>query len=369
MKEDAIHNVYDEFNKGKINISPRDRFIVDGFILNANRPFHFYYDYLVNLFLLNELGYEIEGGVYSNDSFVSEVLANKIPLSESHHCYVAPIVTNAWNSYHTQVATQMHNYYGSNKCSSNNSIDIASDSLALWYGITGQKRSWIEQVEGCVQLVRKLLDDYDSVKLFIDGWTSNTNHRSSCKEDHLIFDEIRNKLSIDDSVQVISLIDLTLEEKIQEAIDIDYFVANSGSGSMIPHMFLNKKGVIHSGVCTFKKCYGSNISLVPDDRLKYFSGKEIQHRSYSLDWRLIYNLLLGLGCKGSQMKFSGNENLFSGLNLNWNHQADLLRDVAIAFEKNGDVNTALSIMEEAHIQRPNGKWIRKKIEEYKSKLK
>jgi len=48
--------------------------------------------------------------------------------------------------------------------------------------------------------------------------------------------------------------------------------------------------------------------------------------------------------------------------------ADILRDVAIAFEKSGDINTAQKVMEQAHILRPNGPVIEQKLDEYNKLL-
>ena len=46
--------------------------------------------------------------------------------------------------------------------------------------------------------------------------------------------------------------------------------------------------------------------------------------------------------------------------------ADILREIAFLFENKKDIKTALSIMEEAYVHRPDGPNIRKKIEEYKN---
>ncbi len=45
--------------------------------------------------------------------------------------------------------------------------------------------------------------------------------------------------------------------------------------------------------------------------------------------------------------------------------ADILRDVALAFEAEGDIITAFSVMKKALELRPNGPFIKRKIEEYK----
>ena len=47
---------------------------------------------------------------------------------------------------------------------------------------------------------------------------------------------------------------------------------------------------------------------------------------------------------------------------------DILREIALAFEKDGNTKTALLIMEKALELRPNGPFIKKKVEEYKLSL-
>ena len=50
------------------------------------------------------------------------------------------------------------------------------------------------------------------------------------------------------------------------------------------------------------------------------------------------------------------------------NSADILRDVAIAFESINDIQTAKKVMQQAHLLRPNGPVIKKKLDEYKKIL-
>lgn len=59
---------------------------------------------------------------------------------------------------------------------------------------------------------------------------------------------------------------------------------------------------------------------------------------------------------------------FSKINTNSGDPADLLREIAFAFENIGDIQAALKLMEKAHILRPNGPKIKRKINEYKTLL-
>ena len=63
---------------------------------------------------------------------------------------------------------------------------------------------------------------------------------------------------------------------------------------------------------------------------------------------------------------------FANINLAINNEnfgsADILREVALAFEKDGDIETAYSLMKKASALRPNGPFIKKKVEEYREIL-
>jgi len=66
-----------------------------------------------------------------------------------------------------------------------------------------------------------------------------------------------------------------------------------------------------------------------------------------------------------------NNDIFKNLNLkikNGSESADILRDVALAFEQSGDITTAKTIIQKAHNLRENGPFIKQKLEEYKKIL-
>jgi len=48
--------------------------------------------------------------------------------------------------------------------------------------------------------------------------------------------------------------------------------------------------------------------------------------------------------------------------------ADILREVSLAFEESGDIQTAYKVIEQAHYLRPQGPLIKKKLDEYHEKL-
>ena len=52
----------------------------------------------------------------------------------------------------------------------------------------------------------------------------------------------------------------------------------------------------------------------------------------------------------------------------WQESADILREVALAFEESGDIQTALKVMQQAYMLRPEGPAINQKVNKYKKLL-
>jgi len=117
----------------------------------------------------------------------------------------------------------------------------------LWVGFTGQKRRWVEQVEGAAYVINSLARAYPGLAVILDGWT--------CPE-HLREDDLR-EMALDRQVTsaVIShlgeeipayiSIGMTPADKIYLAQNIDLFLANYGTGSIYVSRFARKPGVTH----------------------------------------------------------------------------------------------------------------------------
>lgn len=344
---------------------------ISGIILSQYNPFHFIYDQLVTCFQIKKTMPNIFDSVYTDETCFFSSVTNGLAL-EDGATYILPCYKP--HNYYSKAAEDMHEYFMTNT----GEVSYSSD-LTLWFGIQGQKRSWLQQVEGCVKIIESLFASYNTITLLIDGWTSFSNNPVINEDDQKIYQEITRRL--DNRVNIINLIGSDYISKLEHVKKIDYFIANSGSGAIIPMMFANKKGVLHSNgdLHTFKKAYtknvrSDNIKVTPKDKVHSEAGDIAMYNSYSIHWTVIYNLLLELGCKGElvdEKTIKHVDSKFEFGNLEFTDKttpADALREIALLFDKVGDRNTAYNVMCKALEQRPSGPFIKQKVEEWKSNL-
>ena len=125
-------------------------------------------------------------------------------------------------------------------------------TLTLWFGISGQKRIWVEQEEFLPALVEQLKPWFDSFTFLIDGFTQyeyidgHPNDSTGVNEDQKVVNSIKQQLIPFTNVSVVNLIGQTYRKKIQQCQSIDFFIANAGAGQLIPHRFCKKTGILHS---------------------------------------------------------------------------------------------------------------------------
>ncbi|WP_156940883.1 tetratricopeptide repeat protein [Halomonas halodenitrificans] len=266
--------------------------------------------------------------------------------------------------------------------------------LKLWYGITGQKRSWLQQVEGIENIVKGLLPHFNGIELYVDGMTAPEGQVIQNTDDEAVFAQITKRLK--GKCTIHSLIGQDYRHKIQICSTVDMFIANAGTGCMVPLRFCKKPGVLHSNTKLF---------TFPDDypdTIKRFNKKYVidvfeegkkrsDFASYHIPWQHIFNLtvevlnqtkntnILSLEVppvdevakayeaqeqarKKKLMAFAALENRVKPTY----KSPDILREVALSFEHSGDIETALKIMQKALELRPTGPLIKKKVIEYQA---
>jgi hypothetical protein len=340
---------------------------VNGFIFSQKRPFHYFYDQFVNYFTLSAIK-NINEFCFTDDyCFYSDIKGTKFKKTSLDGCYFFPCTVP--RNIDGEDTDTMHQFLKNNVKSIN---DVESE-LTIWLGITGQKRSWLEQVEGYVAITKKLSVKFNRITVLIDGWTNYENDVSLNVEDNKVFDLIKKELSSFTSVKLISLINENYKTKIAYANVRDYFIANSGTGCMVPFAFCNIKGVIHGNgrVNTFRKIYNENVRVVSKDKIIAEQLGIPMYTSYSIAWEVIYNYLMELMADSTRLD---EPNLDSKIIFSkWVYSkkarpADALRDLAMAFYQTGDTKTAYNIMCKALEQRPDGPLIKQKIEEWRSKI-
>lgn len=173
----------------------------------------------------------------------------------------------------------------------------------LWIGITGQKRCWIEQVEGIAALLNTLYEFYPKLGIVLDGWTpplaSSDYHLKEIRNDNKVIQQIIRRLAFKTRKNIFITAGLPLLDKVRVGLEIDAFLTNYTTGSLVIARMCEKPGVghmgrrmmaskhqhIHHGTREPSPCYVCDIGD-PSTPTGYIS--------YSIPWQILYNEILDL---------------------------------------------------------------------------
>lgn len=117
----------------------------------------------------------------------------------------------------------------------------------VWVGIEGQKRCWLEQVEGYAYILNQLATRYPKLGVVIDGWTLPfTSSEKSLKEvnkDLQVAGKILNALN--PAIKHVLVIGENSNTKIFVGNKVDFFISNFATGSLYISRILGKPGFCH----------------------------------------------------------------------------------------------------------------------------
>ncbi|WP_423770469.1 hypothetical protein [Pseudomonas sp. NLJ1] len=169
----------------------------------------------------------------------------------------------------------------------------------IWFGVTVQKRSWLEQVDAAVNILNSLRLVYPEVGVVFDGWTSPVHSTSRDQRETDLDNGIVNQIvkRLDGSISVFNVVGADSVKKIQYASFVDAYVGNSGTGGLHVARFAGRPGVAHLNT----KMLNANNHIRKRTRLidvKHIvdrpedSDLRMDFISYSLDWQVVYNELV-----------------------------------------------------------------------------
>lgn len=361
-----------------------------GFCLwvSQSKPYHFFYDqlkFLLSLKIRKRVCFK--DSFFAFDSFDDTGCADKVLLFPT-------VIGNNFSRAGTvsEMNAKMEKLVYEDAIKDCKLSGSKKGVLKLWYGITGQKRSWLEQVEGIENLIQKLVPYFDEIEIYIDGMTAleGTNIKNS--EDEAIFEKILQKLEF--KCKVFSLVGQDYRRKIQVCCTVDLFISNAGTGCIVPLRFCKKPGVLHSNtkLFSFPDEYPSTVKKIDKRYTINVLGEEesrADFASYHIPWQHIFNLVVEVinKVKGIEIEmlevpsvdevaksYSAQESVRrEKINSFYNIEQrikpgqkspDILREVALSFEESGEIETALKVMKKALELRPEGPFIKKKIDKY-----
>ncbi|TVR12242.1 MAG: tetratricopeptide repeat protein [Phormidium sp. GEM2.Bin31] len=242
-----------------------------GIVSSIGRPSHFYYDICLGLYHLHKIGllnqimsvYKYRSGNFflisslfdfdENREFEIENLGVIADNCRANGGFYVHIGSNGW---------QPKNLGDKEKLSemiTSTAVELVDDATAeevnqarecyplLWFGVTVQKRAWVEQVEGGAKIITELAKIYPNIGVVFDGWTApltlTPRDINESAKDQAVVDEIRQLLPA--SVSTFTVVGSTTVRKLAFATVIDVFIANKGTGSMHVDRFAKKPGVVH----------------------------------------------------------------------------------------------------------------------------
>lgn len=400
----CLNEVIDEFSS---NVCKFDSDL-KGFIVQQNRPFHFFYDQLKTAIYYDNV---FEDRLLKKYPFFfckpfieeSQLLKNTIRVNDYNEPGVfikstmfLHIKVDHHESDWARESMQVMEDKIENSCNSYQ-LDRSSYKLVIWLGITGQKRSWLEQVAGYENIIKNLSSVFGRILVVVDGLTSISNTVSHFEEDEDIFSKIHE--SVKEYADLKNIIGFSYETKISICKSVDFFIANAGFGSFVPLKICKKNGVLHSNKLLegFPDDYEARNQLVykVDDKYvgipKEERGKRMDYINYRICWKVIYNLLIQVineswalnidevDYNQEDFKYLNEEPLIAlsllenvfkrDFQFNREQYINLIRDIGLVYEKYNKLEVASQLMKEARFLRPNGAFIAAKVQEYESKLK
>lgn len=117
----------------------------------------------------------------------------------------------------------------------------------VWIGVEGQKRCWLEQVDGYAYILNQLARRYPNMGVVIDGWTapfSPSQHAATeSAKDRVLGQKIAHKLPGD--IPYLLLMGENSNTKLTIGNNADFFITNFATGSMHISRLLGKPGFCH----------------------------------------------------------------------------------------------------------------------------
>lgn len=305
-----------------------------GVIVSHGRPYHFFYDGLIGLYQakINQLIdtsvplIELKGGCY-------------FPLCELVHQNVIRFSSQKINSTaitKSKFYIRLGFFFGGKSKDKNvqeiaskldrRLINIAREKAdidihqisrsfpVVWVGVTGQKRSWLEQINGLSDIIKKLYQMYPGMLVIFDGWTSSLDQleidKIETKNDNTVINRIIDTL--DPAIKHINLAGARSVEKLAYASCVDFFITNHATGSMYVSRMCKKPGITHLST-NWKECDIQHIHYdilrVPEKDITNIVDKNnsrVDFTSYTIDWNVIYSCLETLLSNRSLLTFRNN---------------------------------------------------------------
>jgi len=175
----------------------------------------------------------------------------------------------------------------------------------LWITLRNYKRKWLSQVEGTINIIKSLSQEFPNLSVVFDAWSLTErepgHYDSIIATEQECLKEILTQLP--PTINIYSTIGCPIYETVVWANAIDLYIAPFGTGMTFVTWIATKPGVAHgnktyynavdnsfSEICREKAIRPSYVSLdhIIDDE----NNPDPFTRNYDCDWQVIYNELM-----------------------------------------------------------------------------
>lgn len=247
-------------------------------LLNNPRPWHYFRDNLSWVYF-----FELQNKFFKGPSyFIPKQMVEQEVHQDSNYIFVYPSVF-----YHHQsdflndiVRCAYQNVY------SESIIGIKQNQekydLKIWLGLPGERRAWLQQIDGIENIVKELFQYFSNIKIYFDGMTALENKKIDFKDNNNLFLQIKNRIerinSSEKKCQICNMIGLDYRHKIKYCFDADFSISDACTTSLTPLHFCNKPFVGFYGNISFidleiLEKYYPKIKLVSDKYKKILNHK------------------------------------------------------------------------------------------------
>ncbi|EAL8136383.1 hypothetical protein DW548_03315 [Campylobacter coli] len=279
-----------------------------GYLLSQNRPFHHFYDQLryfyymdkpkkifdnKSFFIPNHAEKTSEGLVYV---FPTGICVNQIG-SRSAYAKISSTIADILDDY---LEKQMLK----NSLDSKSYINNKKYELNLWFSICSEKRVWLQQTSGYVNIIKELLKYYSNIRVFFDGITAKEGEVIDYKQDYRIYDKI--KISLKDvsknKYEFVPLIGVDYKTKIYYANEINFFIASGGTAPIVPSRICRKPGIIIGNSNTYNLgMKNENTIVIELDRIQdVVAMRYSAFQNFHISWEYIFSLM----CQYFKLEFN-----------------------------------------------------------------
>lgn len=307
--------------------SPTQRSRFGGYLIGHTRPYHCLYDGLLALEYIRQAG-----ELRENDPVISKTdeaflnLSSCLSLKQAHQQLDREAINHLCNEqniyllqlgfwFNTRGEHQQFRQLAEavdrpirdaalqqSQINEIGAIEALNEfSPLIWIGITGQKRRWIEQVEGTAELLNTLYRFYPRLGIIFDGWTPplacTDYHRREIQNDNRVIQKIIRRLNFKTRKNTFIIVGLPMIDKVRIGLEADAFVANYTTGSLVIARICGKPGVGHMGrrmMASKHQHIHHKTQGIPAEYVSDISvaSTPTGYVNYSIPWQAIYNELL-----------------------------------------------------------------------------